>query len=452
VRVGARGVAAATVVLVASPFPRAAAGAADGAPNPQSLLSPQGVLSADSLASLQESRLSALAAITDPAQPIAWQGRILDPSGSPTSADVVLYVRPDGSTLQTQSTSDSLIPVAETTSAADGSFTLNAVFDPSYSSFLAPNGSLTFMLIASTDGAMGLSTRSVWWNPATSTWDPQDPSQVADQDVGIITNPDIHMMATPVQSASSGAATPSATQSATHPPGNCIFWQGAPGPDTKAFIGASYLVNASKFTAYFDYLNTKTSTFQTGWSAGVTAVGASFSIAGTETTQSSNSQGGEHIVPPSAKYNTGRKHWITVHTTINQWRCWTSSTTPPASPGNWPTYITLEPGAWARDYAMDSVSVPKCNTAIAANQSKIGHGSWWRANGSSTSFSSSMSGSVSFNGQAIGFNFGVHVMNDFSNGLNVKYTYFNSASSNKDLCGVNGPVANGDTVVVGEAT
>jgi hypothetical protein len=217
----------------------------------------------------------------------------------------------------------------------------------------------------------------------------------------------------------------------------------------KAVIGLAYLQKTKYWHATFSYTQTNTSSFTVGWSENAGGYGAAFSAAGSETTSSTDEAGGTVDVNSGVNSATGRAYWITVHSSISHWRCWNSSTTPPASPGNWPDYLTIEPGAWARDFAADNVKVPACNVNNANNQFRVGGGAQFHRNtGSSTTISSSINGSVSAPGGPISFHLGANVENSNTTSDLVNYAWRNTSTGNKFLCGIDAPPLTGRTRVV----
>jgi hypothetical protein len=415
--------------------------------------------SARDVAALQQARTAALPDSADISAAEVWRGRLLDPSGAATSGTVVAYVRAnaDGiAAVANANPDEALIPIARADVGANGTFVLRADYDPSYAPLQAADGSLTMMLVASSGAAIGFQLKTVWWSQpaqAAGTWTNTAPSSTAgaqSQGANDSFNPtDIQLQST---TAASGAALRSAGRStdivsaSISPPFDCVHWQTSAGPDSKAYIGESYLQKSAYWRSTFAYTQTGTSSFQVGWSA---AAGSSFTAAGSETTSSTNGAAGGAPVNSNASSATGRKHWITVHTALNQWRCWNSPTTPPASPGDWPAYYTLEEGSWARDFASDPVGVPTCGVNVPANQFVLGPGhSIARDNGSSTTISGSVTGSISGGAGPITFSFGASVHTDTTLSTLVNYGWTNTSTGNKDLCGRNGPVISGNTQVV----
>ncbi len=453
-QVGASPVA--ILALVGSPVVHAHAETSSGGVASPSPTSPDGV------AALQQQRIVALSDSSGLTSAALWRGRLLDPSGVPTSGTVVAYIRPSGARVAataSASPDEALVPIARTTAGADGSFVLRADYDAALAPLLEKNGSATLMLVANTSGAIAFQLKTVWWSQPTGTagaWVENDPAAsvpARSSAVSALLNPsDIKLQSTTVATAAAlkrvGRVLSPVRTASLAPPGNCIFWSGGTGPDSKAYIGATFLQKSSYWQARFGYTQTNTSSFQVGWSAAAGGGGASFTAAGSETTSSTNTAAGISNVNSTSGSATGRKHWITVHTALNQWRCWNSPTTPP-NPAFWPLYYTLEGGAWARDFATDGVPIPACDTNNANNQFHLGGtSSIARDTGSSTSISNSLSGSISGQGGPISFNFGVNVQNDSSLSHLINSAWANTATGNKLLCGIEGPVLSGDTRVV----
>jgi hypothetical protein len=324
---------------------------------------PSTVSSPEDLARLQRDRIAALADSRSVASPDLWRGRLFDPSGRPAPGTVVAYLRPGprrlaalGPAGSAPGTFDVLVPVARTVADPDGTFALRAAYDPSLDGLRDGDGSLVLMIVATSAGATGFAVNTIWWTPGDGTspgaWLPESPANLAAARADLRgasalgrartrsapPRGDLHLKPTRARTVDVARDDPAGTL-AIALPGGCIFWNPSTYPDTKAYIGASFAEKTSAWRITFRYENTNKSSFETGWTAG-----GAFTVAGAVTTTSTTSAGGEGTMASNANSATGHKHWITVRMHRNIWRCW-NSPTPPPSPGYWPEYHTLEPGA-----------------------------------------------------------------------------------------------------------
>jgi hypothetical protein len=387
----------------------------------------------------------------------------LDPAGKPTSGTVVAYVTPSGGATVAASakTRDLMIPIAKTTAGADGTFVLRAAFDSSYGSFAARSGSLDLLLNASSDGAIGFQTRTVWWQAPTDTeaglWSIQDPalglppiqaetaSQIAPNDLQL--EPMTAAASTSTGLASRVSLGGAQARASVSPPGSCFFDSSRAGPDTKSYIGQLYLKQVPYWQGKFEYEQTSTTSFQTGWAV---AGGGAFNASGSQTFTSSHAFGGLVTLPSNTNSDTGRKYWITLHSIIGKYHCWNGTGPPPTNPNSWPVYYTFRTTDWARDFLVDGDAMPNCNTGVQANQFGVAPGTEVHRNdGSATTIADSQTGTVNIDAYSIPFSLSTTVTNTWSSGSTAVYRWRNTSTSAKSLCGVSGPV-NGNTRVVAE--
>jgi hypothetical protein len=255
---------------------------------------------------------------------------------------------------------------------------------------------------------------------------------------------DLKMQPTP----STGSSKQSDVSTAVVPSGSCIFWQGDTYPDKKAYIGLTMMQPSATWTSSFAYTQTNTSSFQTGWTAGGSAQGSGFTIGGSEVTASTSEFGGNSTVTSNKNAPVVARHWITVHMNHNQWRCWNSNTPPPANHGMWPRVDTLEPGRWVRDFSHDPGALPACATNVPSRQFLVGaHSGVHRNNGSSTSLSNSISGTVTVTNSNVSFSLGAQVQDNYAFSNLIAYAWQNNSSNSKRLCGVDGPIMGNSRVV-----
>lgn len=103
-----------------------------------------------------------ITAQADEGAPVLWEGEIQTPAGRPAGAEVVAYVRPPASQMET---GGGLVAVARTTSDASGHFTLRAAPSDAFRAAQDEAGWVTVMVAALGPQGMSLAVDSVAWKP-----------------------------------------------------------------------------------------------------------------------------------------------------------------------------------------------------------------------------------------------------------------------------------------------
>lgn len=185
------------------------------------------------------------------------------------------------------------------------------------------------------------------------------------------------------------------------------------------------------------YSTTKTSTRDTASSWTVGAGGLSFGKNGTRTMSSGIGVEAAGNVQGQNSTATNRKQVINTAHRYDEYRCWTSTSTPPASVGNWPVVAAVTiPGEWQNSFAQtnEDGGIQACP---AGNSGLHAPGYFSRQGTSSYTLGGSFTVNATINGKSGSFTGANTVGNRTTSGERVTQVWSNTASSNKNLCGVN---------------
>ena len=187
------------------------------------------------------------------------------------------------------------------------------------------------------------------------------------------------------------------------------------------------------------YATTKTSTRDTASSWTVGAGGLSFAKSGTRTMSSAIGVEATGNVQGQNSTATNRKQVINTAHRYDEYRCWTSNTTPPASVGNWPVVAAVTiPGEWQNSFAQtnEDGGIQACP---AGNSFPHAPGTFKRQGTATYTLGGSFTVNASINGKSGSFTGANTVGNRTTSGEVVTQIWTNTATSNKQLCGVNTP-------------
>ncbi|MGH2651440.1 MAG: hypothetical protein ACRDHK_09560, partial [Actinomycetota bacterium] len=224
--------------------------------------------------------------------PLLWEGVVQNPAGNPTTAEVVAFARPPADRLVA---GEPVVRIAHTATDRSGRFTVRAAPDPALASLADDAGWITVMVAAMSEEGMTLAVDSVAWQPgADSTGQRRyestgsgrwvsEPTELVrhtpDRFKGT-TDTDDRSTAVPaterprVLALSPAKAGPTPMSAGHSPDGG---WCGPDGSQDmgRHLVAVGELHLNRQWGGFFDYTNTKSTSFQVGvsangqrWSAG----------------------------------------------------------------------------------------------------------------------------------------------------------------------------------------
>ena len=263
--------------------------------------------------------------------PLLWSGTVRTPSGVAADAKVVAYARPPAKLLAVGG--PPLVPLAQTTTDRAGHFALRAVPVPAMTALADDGGWISVMVAAITPAGIVLAVDSVAWDAATRRW-VTDPAQRFGSGRQAPSG-DAPATERPAELVIPTATAPTAIRASeghSPDPGWCV------GPLKSEDMGTSPVgvgemhLNRS-WGGYFNYSNTKTTSFQIG----VSQDGAHWSVGGSSTMSHQSSAGQDVTFAPDTREHLYNWKAIMVFKRFT-WRC--------GMPGNWKNMQTLEPVDW----------------------------------------------------------------------------------------------------------
>lgn len=263
--------------------------------------------------------------------PLLWSGTVRTLSGPAPGAAVLAYARPPARLLAVDG--PPLVPLGTTATDPAGRFVLRALPTPAVTALADDAGWISVMVVAITPAGMTLAVDSVAWDAPTDRWI----SDPAERFGGAVHAPLGEAPATerPAALIIPAVAPPTTvrTSEAHSPdPGWCVGPLKSEDAGTSGVSVGEMHLNRN-WGGFFNYSNTKTTSFQLG----VSQDGAHWSVAGSTTMsrQSSSAQEVTFLPDQSEHLYTWKAIMLFKRFT---WRC--------GMPGNWKNMQTLEPVDW----------------------------------------------------------------------------------------------------------
>jgi len=355
---------------------------------------------------------SALMAVASPASastgdPLLWSGTVRTLTGVAPGATVVAYARPSARLLAVNG--PPLVPLGHTTADSAGRFALRALPSPAVTALADDAGWISVMVAAVTPAGTTMAVDSVAWEPATRRWvsDPADRfgggkradsgnAPAAERPSELV----IPVSATTVHTA----------EGHSPDPGWCV------GPlksedAGRSGVGVGEMHLNRSWGGYFNYTNTKTTSFQMG----VSQDGAHWSVGGSSTMSHQSASGQNVTFAPEAREHLYTWKAIMIFKRFS-WRC--------GMPGNWKEMQTLEPVDWTGFMDRpEGGAPPPCNPQYRGGVP--GGQRFFRSNGSSQT----LDGAIS----VLGFSGSTTATTSEA----VQYQWYNSVPNPRDLCGSN---------------
>ena len=369
--------------------------------------------------------LSPAARADAPAAPVLWDSVLRTPDGEPAAGEVVAYVRPPAAQLQA---GHELVEVARVQTGDSGRFVLRAFPSPVFQAAQDPSGWVTVMLFAFSKDRVALATDAVAWRP-----DPGFQAQSADSTKGRwITSPaDLTAPADQFR-ASEAPSTPNTERPETltlgdkgmkvvqpleaspkPPHTNCGLMKSKDMGIHQVAIGELHLGDA--WGGFFEYTNTKSTSFQTG----VSYSGRGWQVGGSDSMTATSSLAQGKTTPPAFReepqFTTYKAELLFKRF---EWRCTRNGY-------SWEDISTLQPVSWPNGGMRERLGgdTPRCGNNERFFATVVPRGTLTRQRGSSIT----LDGAISL----VGFTAGM--TSTVSSGVGYQWT--NEHPFHRAVCG-----------------
>lgn len=330
--------------------------------------------------------ISPVARADAPAAPVLWDSVLRSPDGQPTSGEVVAYVRPPAAELQP---GDQLVEIARVQTDDSGWFVVRAFPSPAFRAAQDPSGWVTVMLFAFSKDRVVLATDAVAWRP-----DPGFKAQSADSPAKgrWITSPTDLIAPADRFRAAEAPSTPDTErpesltldgkgERAIQPLGagakpahtNCGLMKSKDMGIHDVAVGELDLGDA--WGGFFEYTNTKSTSFQTG----VSYSGRGWQVGGSDSMTATSSLGqGKTITPALREEPQLTTYKAELKFKRFEWRCTRNGY-------SWEDIATLQPVSWPNGGMRERVGGlgPTCGNDKRYFGTVVPGGTLTRRNGSS---------------------------------------------------------------------
>ena len=327
-----------------------------------------------------------------PAPPVLWESELRGPDGQPASGEVVAYVRPPAAELQP----GDLIEVARMQVGDSGRFVLRAAPSPAIRAAQDPSGWVTVMLFAFSKDRIALATDAIAWRP-----DPGFQAQSADSSKGRwVTSPaDLiapadHFRAAEAPSTAEaerpaalilegkGTKTVRSLEASPKPPHtNCGLMKSKDVGIHQVAVGELHLGDA--WGGFFEYTNTKSTSFQTG----VSYSGRGWQVGGSDSMTATSTLAQGKTIPPALR----EEPQLTTYKAELlfkrfEWRCTRNGY-------SWEDISTLQPVSWPNGGMREPVGgdAPRCGNNKKFFGTVVPYGTLSRRSGSSITLDGAIS-------------------------------------------------------------
>ena len=264
-------------------------------------------------------------------EPMLWSGTVRTMTDVAPDTLVLAYARPPSKLLAVDG--PPLVPLGQTTTDSTGHFALRALPTPAVTALADESGWISVMVAAITPAGMALAVDSVAWDAPTHRW----VSDPAERVGGTRQTPSGEAPATErpaelVIPTSSPPTTVRTSEGHSPDPGWCVGPLKAEDAGTSG-VGVGEMHLNRSWGGFFNYANTKTTSFQIGASAD----GSHWKVAGSSTMSHQSSSRQDVTFDPNASEHVYNWKAIMIFKLFT-WRC--------GMPGNWKEMKTLEPVDW----------------------------------------------------------------------------------------------------------
>ncbi|HKN39464.1 MAG TPA: hypothetical protein VJ456_10180 [Acidimicrobiia bacterium] len=279
---------------------------------------------------------SGLMAVASPASataedPLLWSGTVRTLTGVAAGANVVAYARPPARLLGVDG--PALVPLGHATTDAKGRFALRTVPTAAMTALADDAGWISVMVAAVTPEGVALAVDSVAWDATGRRW-VSDPAERfgGERHAASGEAPSSERPAELIIPTVAAPTTIRAAEGHSPDPGWCV------GPlksedAGRSGVGVGEMHLNRNWGGYYNYTNTKTTSFQIG----VSQDGAHWSVGGSSTMSHQSASGQEVTFAPDPREHLYTWKAIMIFKRFS-WRC--------GMPGNWKEMQTLEPVDW----------------------------------------------------------------------------------------------------------